>query len=79
MTKFLGKGIKGSLQKIYITNDQNQIIKILTIRNEIEQGIINHNHIYLKQAHITMIYRDRIYQKLKNNDTRDKILSGALE
>ena len=64
---------------MHIVNENNQIIKILTSRNEIEEVIINHNRNHLKYTYYTKIYQDRIYNKLKDNKTRNKILSGSLE
>ena len=37
-----------------------------------------YNEQYLKQAHSLIIYKDKIYKKLRNNDIRDKILDGRL-
>ena len=78
MTKFLSKGIRGSLRKVHIINETNEIIKTLISRKEIEDEIINYNRNHLKQAHHTKIYQDRIYKKLQKNEIRDKILSGTL-
>ena len=61
MTKFLRRGTKNALRKIYITNEQNQIIKIIISREEIEDAIIQYNCNHLKQALNTNIFKDKIY------------------
>ena len=48
ITKFLGKGIRGSLCKVHIVNETNKIIKTLTSRNKIEDEITNYNQNHLK-------------------------------
>ena len=78
MTKFIGKGVNGSLCKVHIVDENNQIIKILTSWKEIEEAIISHNRTYLKQAYQTKIYQDRIYKNIKKDIIRNKILSGNL-
>ena len=79
MIKYLGKGIKAVLRKLHIRNEQQEIIKTLTDRKEIEAAIIQHNRNHLKQARNIPVYNDIIYKQLLINEVRDKILSGQLE
>ena len=39
---------------------------------------MNYNLNHFKQAHQSIAYKDRIYNKLKENEVRDKILSERL-
>ena len=62
MIKYLGKGVKEALRKLHIRNDQQEIIKTLIDRKEIETAIIQYNRKYLNQAHNTLVYNDKIYK-----------------
>ena len=43
MTKYIGKGEKGSLRTLHIKDEDNNTIKILNNRYDIESTIIEHN------------------------------------
>ena len=74
MTRYIGKGERGSLRKLYIKDQSNTIIKTLTNWYHIESTIIEYNKEHFQQAHKTKVYEDKIYHKLKEDKTRDKIL-----
>ena len=59
-------------------NDKNQIEKTYVSKEEIEQLIIQNNYKHFTQAHDTEIYNDQIYEKLQEDNTRNKIISGRL-
>ena len=47
-------------------------------RNEIEEVLISQNIAHYKKVLKTLIYQDKIYNKLTDNETREKILQGTL-
>ena len=65
---------KGDILK----NENNEIIYTHIQKEEIEKEIMNYNLNHFKQAHQLIVYRGKIYNKLKQNDVRDKILSRRL-
>ena len=39
---------------------------------------MRYNEYHLKQAHDSIMYKDKIYERLRDNDIWDKILDGRL-
>ena len=67
------------MRKLYVKNDEGQIVETYISRTDIEQAIIAHNINHFQQAHNTKVYQDRIYDQLKEDNIRDKILKGELQ
>ena len=78
ITRHIGKGDRDGIKRLHVVNEDNQIIKTSINREQIEEEIIMYNEQHLKQAHSSIMYKDKIYKKLRNNDIRDKILDGRL-
>ena len=76
VTKHIGKGERGSLKTLHAKNENNVIIKIIINRNKIEREIVKYNREHFTQAHNIKIYHNKIYYQLKENNTRDKKLTG---
>ena len=55
-----------------------KIVKMHILKEDIEQVICCHNTTHFQEAHQTEVYNDKIYHKLQEDDTRDKILDGRL-
>ena len=79
LTKFVGKDMKGSLKRLHEVDKEGNIIETYLNREMIEKKLIQFNTKHFKQAQNTNAFNDKIYNKLKNNETWDKILKGALE
>ena len=79
LTKHAGKGVKTSLKRVHEVNQNNEIIQTHTEKEAIEQIIFNHNKNHYREACNTPMYKDKIYQKLQQDDTRDTILDGNLD
>ena len=67
------------MRKLYVKNDEGQIVKTYISRTDIEQAIIAYNKNHFQQAHNTRVYQDRIYDQFKEDNKRDKILKGELK
>ena len=75
----IGRGMKEALCRLYVKDNNNQIVKILTSRAEIEQVIIEYNKQHFQKVHNTEVYQDKIYNKLYEDQTQNKILNSTLE
>ena len=71
--------MKGSLKRLHKVDDEGNIVETHLNREMIEKKLIQFNTKYFKQAQNTNTFNDKIYNKLKNNKTWDKILKGTLE
>ena len=50
LTKHIGRGPKNSLKRVHISNENNNIVKTLIQKEEIERVIIQHNINHYSQA-----------------------------
>ena len=41
--------------------------------------MIEHNKKHFKQAHQSIVFKDKIYKKLKDDEVRNKVLKGEIE
>ena len=71
-----GKGNMEMIKKVHVVNLNNQIIKTYVDRENVEMKISQYNEKYLKKAHQSEAYLDKIYHKLKEDKIRKKILTG---
>jgi len=79
LSRHAGKGRRDNLKRIHECNDENVIVKSYTDRQSIEEKIIDFNTKHFMQAHQSIAFKDRIYEKLKRDNVRDKVLKGELE
>ena len=74
ITKHIGKGVRSSLNILYIKDEQNQIVKTVTKRVDIKQAIIKHNRKHFQIVYQILVYNNKIYEQLEVDKIRDKIL-----
>ena len=78
ITRHIGKGDREGIKRLHTVDEENKIIKTCVNREQIEEEIITYNEQHLKQAHSSIMYQDKIYKRLRENEIRDKILDGRL-
>ena len=74
----VGKELNILLKSIKVKDEDGKVIDIKYKRLEIEQVLIQQNIKYYKKVLNTPVYKDRIYDKLADNDVRNRILDGTL-
>ena len=79
VSKHIGKGVKGSLKRLYIVNENGEIVKTHIDKETIEEQIQNHKVKHFTKAHSSKMYKDKIYAELNNPQIRDKILNRDLD
>ena len=77
LSRHVGKGLKDNIKRLQIVNDDDSKVTLIK-REEIESRIREHNTNHFKKAHRSIAYKDKIYDKLRRNPIRNKILSGTL-
>ena len=75
----IGKGPKRLLKQIKTIDEVTKKEQIIYDRNEIEGKLIEQNLHRFKKVHNIRVYQDKIYYKLLENETRNKILDGTLK
>ena len=60
-------------------NSNNEVDETLIKREEIEDRIKQYNINHFKKAHNSIAYKDKIYERLRQNSIWDKILNGILQ
>ena len=78
LSRHVGKGMRDSIKRLQVENENENENITLIKREEIESRIREHNTQHFKKAHESIIYRDKIYEKLRTNSIRNKILNGTL-
>ena len=78
LSRHVGKGVKNNIKRLQVKN-QNGSTEIVIKREDIEEKIKDHNTRHFKKAHNSIAFKDRIYNQLKHNTVRDKILNGSLQ
>ena len=68
-----------ALSKTIGEDNKNNIMNAYMTWNEIENSIKEYNLEYFQQAHKTKVYNDKIYNKLQDDKTHNKILNRILE
>ena len=66
------------LKKAIIINIAGEIKKTINNRAELESVLIKQNKIHYSKVFQTKFYNDKIYKKLLNKETRDRILQGMI-
>jgi len=79
LTKYVGKGQKQTLKRLNIPMQDGQNYKQVSDRRTIENEIINYNKKHFKQAFTSKAYIDKIYENLRHDEIRDKVLKGELQ
>lgn len=79
LSKHVGRGENKALSKVIRYNRKNEIVEIAHDKDEVETMVINHNTNHFKQAHNSILCKDKIYNKLTYRDMQDKILCGELD
>ena len=70
----MGKCIKGSIKRLYEKDEDGKIIKIYIERKLIEETLINFNTNHFQKVFESPVYNNKIYNKLEEDYTRDKII-----
>ena len=78
LTNKVGKGPKQALKQLHIINNEGEKVKTLHNRNLIEEALIKQNLEYYRKVLKTQVFRDKIYQKLKEDRVQDRILNRNL-
>jgi len=78
LTKNIGRGENKSLTSIQIKDKSGKVTKCIYNRKEIEDEIITFNKSHYKKAYKSKAFTDKIYPKLTNNKTREKVLRRLL-
>ena len=79
ISRYIGKGGRENIKRLHIMNTNNEVDEILIKREEIEDRIKHHNTNYFKKAYNSIAYKDKIYERLRHNLIRDKILNRTLQ
>jgi len=79
ISRYAGKGVREKMRYLHTLNNRNEIQETLVQRDEIEKKISQHNTAHLKIAHNSVAYKDKIYHRLRENSTRDRILNRTLQ
>ena len=58
---------------------RDKIIQTYADKEQIEKAIFDHNTCYCKTAYKTEIFKDKIYNKLRNDKVRNSTLDGNLD
>ena len=78
MTRNIGKGIKGLLQRLHEQNENGKMIRMHLICQSIKKMLIDFNTNYFSKVLESEMYKDKIFQKLDEEETRNKIIAGQL-
>ena len=79
LTNEVGKGKKSSLKRIQIQNENDHSTIQLQTRERIKNAIIEYNTSHFLYAYESKACKDKIYEKLKYDAIRDKVLRGEIE
>ena len=64
---------------MYVKNENEVITKTYLDRKTIERKLMKFNENHYKKVMSTEAYKDKIYPKLQEDETRNKILNGTLK
>jgi len=59
-------------------NENSEIVQTYSLKEDIENAIVQHNKKHYSAALNTPMYQDKIYKKLSSDITRNSILDGTL-
>ena len=78
IARHIGKGDREGIKRLHTVNQDNEIIKTSVNREQIEKEIITYNERHLKQAHSSIMHKDKMHNRLREDETRNKTLEGRL-
>ena len=78
ISKHIGRGVNKNLTRVHEVNSEHKIVKTYIGKVDIEDAIMKYNKMHFTKAHKANIYNDKIYDKLQQDEIRDKILQGRL-
>ena len=78
LSRHVGKDEREGIKRIHEVDDNNRIISTHVDRESIENKLIEYNEAHFTKAHNIIVYRNKIYDKLREDHVRDKILAGNL-
>ena len=78
LLRHVGKGEREGIKRIHEVDENNRIISTHVDWESIENKLIEYNEAHFTKAYDTIVYRDKIYNKLRDDHVRDKILAGNL-
>ena len=79
LSRYAGKGKRECVKRIHECNNEEVITKSYIDRQSIESKIIEYNTKHFQQAHQSIAYKDKIYDKLKKDEIRNRVLNGEIE
>ena len=77
--RYAGKGKRDSMKRIHESNNENVIIKSYADCQSFESKILEFNTKHFQQAHQSIAFKEKIYDKLKKDNMRDRVLNGEIE
>ena len=78
LLRHIRKGIRDNINRFQVAN-HNKSTSTAIKRDEIEVKIKGHNATHFKNAHESIACKDKICNKLKTNNVRDRILNSMLQ
>ena len=75
---YAGKGQRDSMKRLHKVDNNQKIIETYVDRDSIEKALRMYNTQHFKQAHQSITYKDKIYEKLERDEIRDKVLNGNI-
>ena len=79
LSRHIGKGMRDNIKRLQTNNENNNNIKTIINREEIEARIKEHNAAHFKTAHDSIAFKDRTCNKLRIDSIREKMLKGTLQ
>ena len=67
ITRHIGKKDRDGSKRMHAVGENNQIFKTCVYREQMEREIIMCNKKHLKHAYSSIIYEDKMYDKLRDN------------
>ena len=77
LTATIRRGIKKALKMLKVINDSKE--DVINNCKDIESILISQNKKYYTKAINTKAYQDKVYDKLLEDDMRNRILKGTLK
>jgi hypothetical protein len=74
----IGKGCKTALIRVYKLNNSGNIAETYVNKQEIERELSCYNKQHYQKAFSALICNDKIYNEIKNDSTRNKIINGGI-
>ena len=78
ISRHVGRGDREGIKRLHVVDNNECIQETYVNRDRIEKEISKFNENHFKKAHNTIAYKDKIYEKLREDHTRNKIIRGTL-